>query len=829
MALPWLDSARYADTHGYLIDSHREMWRWRDWVIDAFNHNMPFDQFTIEQLAGDLIPGAALSQQIASGFGRNHMVSYENGVIPEAYRVEYVADRVATMSTIWLGQTLQCARCHDHKYDPFTMREYYQLFAFFNNIAEQGRDGNLGNAAPFIRSPTDEQQRQMDALRKQIARLERSLAERRKASDQAFAEWEASAAVDPARDPDWRLSFDQVADSAVRLTGTKARPDAAVRLASAVSLAAGKMGNALLCDGDTRLDTGTLPLESSDQGLAWACWLLPTTVDRATVVEFVPDGERQSMEVLLDNGCVEVWLRVGVDAGRLAIRTQRAIVPWRWQHVLVSWDGGKSAAGLRVYHDGQPLEHEALVDGLPRPLDGSGRWSVGGRAGAPGFRGMIDEFELFAGVVRPAEGAVLGSRSPVADVLATPASSRTAQQRTLLHDYYLARFDAEYRRLMVESADAERALAERISAAPTTMVMQELAAPRVTHVLERGEFDRSGERVSPGTPAVLPPFPADAPANRLGLARWLVHPDHPLTARVVVNRTWQLFFGQGLVRTPEDFGRRGEPPTHPELLDWLAVEFIDSGWDMKHLVRLMVSSATYRQSSRVDPATAASDPENRLLARAPRLRLEAEAIRDAALFASGLLDQRLGGPSVFPYQPPGLWEELSYNPAEFTAQAYVPSRGRDLYRRSLYTFWKRTLPPPNMAIFDAPTRETCTVARLRTNTPLQALVLMNDPTFVEAARQLAERTLDEAVDSQQRVAACFRRVTGRAPDADECAVLLALKDRQLARFRAHPQAAEELLAVGSSAASGRWPAPEHAAWTTVASVVLSLDEAITRN
>jgi hypothetical protein len=400
----------------------------------------------------------------------------------------------------------------------------------------------------------------------------------------------------------------------------------------------------------------------------------------------------------------------------------------------------------------------------------------------------------------------------------------------LLRDYYLASFDDEYHRLTEALMATERQRADDMKAVPTVMVMQELPTARDTFVLRRGAFDQPGERVQPDTPAFLPPFPEQAPRNRLGLARWLTDPAHPLPARVTVNRIWQQFFGAGLVRTPEDFGRRGEVPTHPELLDWLAVEFMASGWDVKHIVRLIVTSSTYCQSSDLQPRHAELDPDNRWLARAARIRLDAEVIRDSALSASGWLDSRVGGASVFPYQPSGLWEELSYNAAEFTAQAYVQSHGRDLYRRSLYTFWKRTLPPPAMTIFDAPTRETCCVARPRTNTPLQALVLMNDPTFVEAARHVAEQVLREPADAPAaRVAACCRRVLGRVPDALESTELLRLLQVQLARFQRKPAEAEKLLSVGESAWDRRLTAAELAAWTAVVNVLLSLDETITRN
>jgi hypothetical protein len=418
----------------------------------------------------------------------------------------------------------------------------------------------------------------------------------------------------------------------------------------------------------------------------------------------------------------------------------------------------------------------------------------------------------------------------VGEILAVAAADRTPAQQDVLCDFYLAGFDESYRQTVEALSVAVGQRAEQLKAVASVMVMAELPVARETFVLRGGAFDRPGQRVEPGTPAWLPPFPNQSPPNRLGLAKWLVDPAHPLPARVAVNRLWQHFMGAGLVHTPDNFGSRGEPPTHPELLDWLAVEFIDSGWDVKHVVRLIVTSTTYRQSSDLTPRLAELDPENRWLARASRLRLDAETIRDSALSVSGLLDSRLGGPSVFPYQPAGLWEELSYNAAEFTAQTYVQSHGHDLYRRSLYTFWKRALPPPVMMIFDAPTRETSCIVRARTNTPLQALVLMNDPTFVEAARNLAEQLLREPTDSHAtRLRIGFRHVLGRWPEPDELAELFRLLERQRAWFEAEPQESGRLLAVGESDWDRRLPAADLAAWTAVVSVWFSLDEAITRN
>jgi uncharacterized protein DUF1553/uncharacterized protein DUF1549/cytochrome c len=573
LALDWLDAARYADTHGYHIDSGRDMTKWREYVINAFNRNKPFDQFTIEQLAGDLLPNATIEQKIASGFNRNHMINFEGGAIPEEYRTAYIVDRVNTTGAVWLGLAIGCAQCHDHKFDPITQKEYYQLFAFFNNVPENGLDGSKGNAVPLIAMPTAEQTKRLSEINAKIQSLEK------------------------------------------QTKGAK---------------------------GDAK-------------------------------------AAQQSLE-----------------------------------------------------------------------------------------------------------------------------------------------------KLRKEKAGIEKQI-------PTVMVMQEMAKPRDTFLLMRGQYDKKGEKVTPGVPAALPPLKLEQRGDhsrlpdRLDLAKWLVDPRHPLTSRVIVNRYWQMFFGVGLVKTSEDFGSQGEWPSHPELLDWLATRFAQD-WNIKAIVRLMVTSATYRQSSAITPESMAKDPENRLLARMSRLRLPAEFIRDQALAVSGLLNGEIGGKSVFPYQPPGLWEELMSRAdgANWTAQTYTPSKGKDLYRRTMYTFWKRTCPPPTLTTFDAPDREVCTVRRARTNTPLQALILLNDPTYVEASRKLAERMMAEAKTTEQRISLAFRLATARAPSAGEMSVLQRLFETRLAKYRSDPAAAKKLLSVGESTRNEALDPAEVAAWTNVAGVILNLDETVTR-
>ncbi len=504
----------------------------------------------------------------------------------------------------------------------------------------------------------------------------------------------------------------------------------------------------------------------------------------------------------------------------------------QWSHVLLTYDGSSKAAGLHLYVNGKPVEMETSMDKLTETMRTEMPARIGARNPSAPFIGLIDDVRYYNRDLSPAEVFQVVVAGPTMQILALPAAKRTPEQAAQLRDYFFNVLDDPYKKLVVELGDTQRKLAELDRHIPTTMVMDEMPQPRETFMLIRGQYDKHGAKVTASVPAVLPPLPAGAPANRLGLARWLVSPTHPLTARVTVNRYWQMYFGTGIVKTSEDFGTQGERPSHRELLDWLATEFISSGWNVRAMQRLIVTSATYRQSSAVNPALEERDPENRLLARGPRVRLPAEIIRDQALAASGLLNAKIGGPSVLPYQTPGLWEEMAIGAADgnVSAQRYVQSHGADLYRRSMYTFWKRTVPPASLYTFDAPDRETCTVRRLRTNTPLQALVLMNDPTYIEAARKLAERMMTDGGEpaTHERITRAFRLAMARKPETRELQVLGKLYDKQLAAYRADGATALNLLKIGESPRNEKLDVAELAAWTVVASAILNLDETITK-
>jgi hypothetical protein len=826
MAVRWLEAARYADTNGYQTDGERTMWRWRDWVIAAYNRNLPFDRFTVEQLAGDQLPHATLEQKIATGFNRNHRGNAEGGIIPEEYAVEYVVDRVDTTATVWLGLTMGCARCHDHKYDPIRQKEFYQVFAFFNNVPERGKAVKFGNSPPMIPSPTADQQEQLRHLERRLADAEARFARLGPELAAAQAVWEKAIAA--ARPIHWSLGRRPAVHYPLDGDPAEAggRGWAAKFRDGAPAYGSGRVGKAADFDGRRFLDAGNVGDFGFTDRFSLAAWVYPQSPRGGTIVSRVTEtGEIEGYRMRLRAGKVQVHLVKRWLDDSIRIEAERCLPPSRWHHILVTYDGSRLARGIKVYVNGEAQKLTVHLDDLNQSFKTAQPLRIGAGGGpASRFHGRIADVRVYQGRLDPNEALILATPETVTQIAALPAACRTRGQAEKLRAYILATaapaaVRQQHRRVLALRREREKL----VESFPTTMVMEELPRPRPTHVLIRGQYDRPGPRVSPGVPACLSPLPGGAPANRLGLARWVVDPANPLTARVAVNRAWQTLFGTGLVKTAEDFGSQGEWPSHPELLDWLATEFVRTGWDVKALYRLIVTSATYRQSSRVTPALLRRDPENRLLARGPRLRLPAETIRDQALAAAGLLVERLGGPSVRPYQPKGLWREL-------TSEAeYVQDHGPALYRRSLYTFWKRTIAPPALITFDAAAREACTVRKARTNTPLQALTLLNEVTFVEAARVLAQRVLREAGPApEDRLTLAFRLVTARRPRPAEMQILRAGWERHCTRFRKDPGAARKLLSAGEYPRGMRHDVAELAAYTAVAGVILNLDETITK-
>jgi hypothetical protein len=845
MAMDWLDVARYADTHGFNNDAARSMWRWRDWVIQSLNENMPYDRFLTEQLAGDLLPNPTLDQRIATGFERNHVINSEGGIIDEEYRVEYVADRVRTLGMSWLGLTLECARCHDHKFDPITQRDYYRFYAFFNNIPEIGEDGRVANAVPMIPAPTSGQKRRMQELESAIAASTENLQRREKSW--AWREASAPEAL--------RLAAQASAPGGAALqipcesaSEFEKAPESGFTLVPGVAGHACVVGEA---NPKPRIPGKGVPVSKRDP-MTFSLWLNPSPADSDAPLLSAVDYARNraattfggGIELRLTAGELELRFSQRFPAYSIRVRSEGAgIVPGEWRHLTLVYQGAEKGANrakaswVRIFADGREVATRVLNDGLALPDEKDSKptltpFRIGWDNNRDGRRyaGRLDEIAFWTRALSDPEiKGLFESRAIPYAVDRQREQKATLTETGWLRETLLRVHDPGYAKTWQE---LDRLRAELLSLqrnVPTVMVMEEMATPRQTHVLLRGGYSAPGETVDAGVPEeLLGAWPEGAPRNRLGLARWLTKPDHPLTARTVVNRFWQQLFGLGLVKTSENFGLQGEWPSHPELLDWLAREFVDSGWNVKALLKRIVLSATYRQDSSASPAMISRDPENRLLARGPRFRLPGEIIRDQALFVSGLLKHRLGGPSVYPYQPRDLYKGMVVA-ADYPGTTYLTSTGDDLYRRSLYTFWKRTVPHPTMTVFDAPDREVCIVRRSTTNTPLQALTLLNDPIFVEAARKLAERSIHEGGASPaERLAFAFRLATGRAPDDQELGILKKTFDQQLAAFRKDGEGARALLMTGASPHDPAIPAAELAAYTAVANMILNLDEVITK-
>jgi hypothetical protein len=885
MASRWLDAARYADTNGYQSDGERSMWRWRDWVIDAFNRNMPFDQFTVEQLAGDLvakseeagsqevrkgifrdswIPASKRDRIIATGFNRNHRGNAEGGIIAEEYAAEYVVDRVDTTATVWLGLTMGCARCHDHKYDPLTQRDFYSVFAFFNDVPENGHAVKIGNSPPVLTAPTAAQERELANLEGKLAAAEAHLRELEPQIVAAQASWEKSLAekkAGQAARTQWTVTNGLQARFELdgKLAGTFGK-NAVAKFEDGDASFASERGAVL--DGKRFINCGDVGDFGFFDKFTLAAWIEPRAeggavisrmVERSEDSGFASESEGYSMSV--KDGRLQLNLIKRPLDDALRVETEAVLAPEQWHHVAVVYDGTRLASGVKIFINGQPQKTRVLLDQLNQTFQTRQPLRIGAGGGpANRFHGLISDVRVYERTLSPEEIGIVATTKNVNELAAIFPAKRTASQTAKLRSCFLAEHaPAPMHEAQTNAAALREQRARFVERLPTVMVMEEMPTPRETFVLKRGVYDQRGDRVTPGVPASLPPLPADAARNRLAFAKWLVSPQNPLTARVAVNHQWQMIFGTGLVKTAEDFGSQGESPSHPELLDWLAVEFMQT-WDVKRMLKLIVTSATYRQVSGVRsqrsevrsqgsgvrgqesektqsanltsdlrPLTSdfSRDPDNRLLARGPRVRLPAEMIRDQALAVSGLLVREIGGPSVKPYQPPGLWKELS-------GTDYVQDHGDALWRRSLYTFWKRTSPQPTMTTFDAAGREMCSVRPSRTDTPLQALALMNDVTFVEAARCLAQRMMREAATPEDRVRLAFRLVVTRAPKPPELRVLLDDLNDHRARFRADPKAAQSLISAGEAPRDEKLDATELAAYTAVAGLVLNLDEAITK-
>ena len=827
MAIRWLDAARYADTNGYQTDGVRDMWRWRDWVIDAYNRNMPFDQFTIEQLAGDLLPDATVDQIVATGFNRNHRANSEGGIVPAEYLVEYAVDRVDTTATVWLGLTASCARCHDHKYDPISQEEFYGLISYFNNVPERGKVFKHGNTIPVIACPTDAGRDEAQRIRTALTAARQEVDELEEELRLTQRRWEL--AVRGVRGPavpanytvSRGLAFHAALDESVEVL-----PQAAagtIRDGQATYVP-GVFGSALDCDGNRFADLGDIGDLSFFDKFSMGAWVYWRGGDGG-ILSRMDDllGRTGYCLEVVDGRVLAALSRRWLDDS-LRVRTKDVLPTNGWHHVFVTYDGTRYPDGLRIYLDGKEQELIVDQDNMVQEMTVKQPFRVGSRGTVSRWDGWIDDVRLYEVCLEPNEVTILATPDSIDRILAVTSADRTAGQALKLRKYYIEhQADSQIRDAHRRLTDTRREYERVVESFPTVMVMQEMATPRPTHVLVRGEYDNPGKRVSRGVPAFLPGLDAGEGNDRLALARWIVDRSNPLTARVTVNRVWQMLFGVGLVESTEDFGVQGARPSHPHLLDWLAAEFMRD-WNVKRLLRLIVSSATYRQSSRLTPRLAEVDPENRLLSRGARYRLSAEMIRDQALAVSGLLVEKIGGPSVRPYQPKGIWKDVVEG-----GQEYVQDTGDALYRRSMYTFWRRIVAPPGMITLDSATRESCQVRENRTNTPLQALHLLNDAMYIEAARMLGQRALLEISGSDtDRVRWMVRVTAARLPGETEEVILLDALKRHRDAFRLAEEAARELVAVGDSDAAPDVDMVELAAYTALANTIMNLDEVLTR-
>ncbi len=823
MALDWLDLARYADTYGYQTDMERDMSAYRDWVIHAFNHNLRYDDFLRRQIAGDLLPDATDDDRVATAFNRLHRQTNEGGSIDEEYRDEYGCDRVNTMGTAMLGLTVGCARCHDHKYDPISQKDYYSLFAYFNNIDESGVYSHFTRATP---SPAmllwDEAKKKRHLqLSQQIKDAEVELANHASSNAASFTVWNQNPQIEiPV--PIHRFTFDTVVSNTTvdAVSTNRAKFDEDVRVVD------GHAGKALKFTGDDQLTCKGVGEFHRSDSFSISLWIKPEQMqDRAVILHHSrawTDSGSRGYELVLDHGKPFFGISHFWPGNAMAIECHNALPTNEWSNLILTYDGSSRAEGMKLYLNGKVAGVEVVRDHLYKDIVHRKEWgdmeagnipfTLAGRFRDSGFKnGAIDDLQIF--------DRALGGLE--ARVLCQGDSKRLGgdDESAMLKEYFLQRCDDGCKALTAKLAKLRSEDFRLVDGVPEIMVMQEMPGHRVTHILKRGAYDAPGDEVQPGVPERVFAISKDAPQNRLGLAHWLVDRANPLVSRVAVNRIWKMHFGRGIVATPEDFGSQGRLPSHPELLDFLATWFMDHDWDVKALHRLIVNSDAFQQSSVASRELMELDPDNQFVARGPKMRMIAEQIRDCALAESGLLNAEIGGTSVFPYQPAGLWEQSG------TGKTYTQDHGEKLYRRSLYTFWRRTSPPPSMLTFDSVSREVCTAKRENTATPLQSLVLLNDTQFIEAARVLGEKLLRQhSANTTALIAGAFRTLAGRTPDDKEMSILSSLLTEQRGIYASSPEDAARLVSVGEHKRDETLSTVELAATTMLVSAIMNHDE-----
>ena len=818
----WLDAARYADSHGLHFDNPREMWPYRDWVVKSFNANQPFNTFTVEQIAGDLLPNPTESQLIATGLQRCNATTNEGGTIVEENLANYAADRVQTIGWVYLGLTTNCAQCHDHKFDPFTAKDFYSLAAFFRNTTQPGLDGNVKDGrGPVLTLPSDTDRPRWNALPKEIEATKKQAGDLRNAAIKDFDVWFAK--LKPG-DLDKDIPTQGLLGRLALNEGAGIPAQTKVNGTAPAWIKEGRHGSAIAVKKGANLDLGEVGNFDTKKPFSVGGWFRPTAVTgtQALVARMDDPKAAQGWSLFLANANYGFYLISQWPNDAIKVTTAKAIAKKdTWQHVFLTYDGSGKAEGIKLYVDGVMAPLNLEVNKLTTSSQAKTPTRLGQRSTSEFFDGAAQELRFYNRALTGSEANVLAKVDDLRALLAGKPSPKTKEK---LLDYYIgvSRADVQVAATRQQQLEAElKAIKDR---SPLTHIQEERKDMMPTaNILLRGEYDKKGEKVSAEVPAALGKLPADAPKNRLGLARWLVSEENTLTARVTVNRMWQELFGQGLVKTSEDFGIMGSLPTHPELLDWLAIEFRRSGWDVKAFYRLVLTSATYRQAAVQTAVKVEKDRDNSLFSRGPRFRMDAEMIRDQALAASGTMSPRMGGPGTKPYQPENIWEVVGVG-----IQAYRPDKGENLYRRSLYNYWRRMAPPASLDLFNAPSREVSCVRRDRTNTPLQALVILNDPQYIEASRQLAQRTLGAAKEDDARFQFAAERLLARPLKAAELAVIRGSLANLKKHYTAQPADAEALLKVGDSPADPALPKPELAAWTMLCSQLLNLDEVLNK-
>jgi hypothetical protein len=832
----WLDAARYADTHGIHFDNFREMWSYRDWVITAFNRNMTFDRFTIEQLAGDLLPNRTLDQQVASGFNRCNITSNEGGLIPEEYLVLYTRDRTETTARVFLGLTANCAVCHDHKFDPLTMKDFYSMSAFFNNTTQEAMDGNIKDTPPIVFVPRMEDRPRWDAVAKELGEARKAVEARKQSARADFDKWvnnnkPGAPATGPIPSDGLRFqaALNEGNGGTIHLS-VDGKPRTTALTSGATWDTGHVAARAFKSQAGSVLEVADAGDFDNTQGFSYGAWVkLTKNVPGGAVFARMDDQhDFRGWDLWIQGDRVGAHIISKWQEDALKVVSRNPIKVGQWNHLFITYDGSGKPGGIKVYVNGVPQETNVEAGSLRNTIRTKVPLKIAQRHTSSRIDGIIlQDLRIYGRTLAAAEVDRLVKGTRGTWLLSKPAKDRSDAEKKELYDWWLTALDTSYQGLTKKVSDLQQEESALKSRGTIAHVMQEKSEKPIAYVLYRGDYDKRRDKVDADTPKSLPPMPKELPRNRLGFAQWVLRPENPLTARVTVNRFWQEVFGTGIVKTSEDFGVSGELPLNQELLDWLAVEFRETGWDVKRFFKLLVTSAAYRQSAQVTPEKLDKDSDNRLLSRGPRYRLDAEMIRDYALAASGLLSRKLGGPSVKPYQPEGVWEAVAMIGSN--TRDYRRDDGDKLYRRSLYTFWKRAAPPASMDIFNAPSREVCTVRRERTNTPLQALVTLNDPQFVESARYLAQKTLKEGGDKTEgRIDFMARRLLCRPLRTEEAKVVQASLNDLLAHYKAHAEDAKKLLAVGEAKTDASLDPTILAAWTMLANEMMNLDEVLNK-